>query len=61
MKDTIDRNNLYIDMNKEVGMFKRINNSVSYTTLIISFTDSILVVKYMVKNYLVLGYESKKY
>jgi len=61
IKGTIDRNNLCIDMNKEVGMFKRIYNWVCYTTLIISFTDSILVVKYIVKNYLVLGYKSKKY
>jgi len=42
-------------------MFKRIYNWVCYTTLIISFTDSILFVKYIVKNYLVLGYKSKEY
>ena len=42
-------------------MFKRIYNWVCYTTIIISFTDSILFVKYIVKNYLVLDYKSKKY
>jgi len=42
-------------------MFKRIYNWVCYITLIISITDSILFCKYMVKNYLVLGYKSKKY
>ena len=61
MKDILDINNLCIGMNKEVWMFKRIYNWVCYPTLIISFTDSILFVKYIVKSYLVLGYKSKKY
>jgi len=61
MRCTIDRNNLCIDMNMEVWIFKRIDNWVCYTTLIISFTDSILFVKYIVKNYLVWGYKSKIY
>ena len=61
MKGILDRNNLCIGMNKEVWMFKRIYNWVCYTTLIISFTDSILFVKYIVKNYWVLDYKSKKY
>jgi len=59
MKGIIDRNNLCIGMKKKVWIVKRIYNWVCYTTLIISFTDSILFVKYIVKNYLVLDYKSK--
>jgi len=54
------RNNLYRGMNKQVSMFKRIYNLVGYTTLITSFTDSSVLDKYIVKNYLVLDYKSKK-
>jgi len=41
-------------------MFKRIYNLVGYITLITSFTDSSVLDKYIVKNYLVLDYKSKK-
>ena len=42
-------------------MFKRINNWVYYTAIIISFTDSVSFVKYIIKNYFVLGFKHNKH